>query len=69
MDEEEGEKYDKLELRNRTVEETLSLVEDFGKNQKEEEKTEEEPEAKKAKFDTLALRNRDVTETLSPLEN
>merc|ERR1711953_613567 len=51
------------------VEETLSLVEDFGKNQKEEETTEEEPEAKKAKFDTLALRNRDVTETLSPLEN
>ena len=44
-------------------------MEDFGKNQKEEEKTEEEPDAKKAKFDTLALRNRDVTETLSPLEN
>ena len=51
------------------MEETLSLVEDFGKNQKDEETTEEEPDAKKPKFDTLALRNRDVTETLSPLEN
>merc|ERR1712110_421179 len=62
--------FDTLDLRNRSVTETLSKVEDFGQNQENgHEKTEEEPDAKKAKFDTLALRNRDVTETLSPLEN
>ena len=66
--EETEEKFDKLELRNRTVTETMSLVKDFGKNQESEDK-EEEPEAKKQKFDTLSLRNRDVTETLSPLDN
>merc|ERR1712154_559221 len=66
-EEEGGEKFDKLELRNRTVTETMSLVSDFGKNEKEED--DEEPVTKKQKFDTLSLRNRDVTETLSPLEN
>merc|ERR1712227_66592 len=50
------EKYDKLELRNRTVTETMSLVSDFGKNEKEED--DEEPVTKKQKFDTLSLRNR-----------
>jgi len=63
----EEEKFDKLELRNRTVTETESLVSDFGKNQKNDDN--DEPEAKKKKFDTLSLRNRDVTETLSPLDN
>eukprot|EP00090_Calanus_glacialis_P046970 TRINITY_DN9493_c0_g1_i2.p1 TRINITY_DN9493_c0_g1~~TRINITY_DN9493_c0_g1_i2.p1 ORF type:complete len:1298 (-),score=490.68 TRINITY_DN9493_c0_g1_i2:114-4007(-) len=57
-----GEKYDQLELRNRTVTETLSLVSDLGQ---EEEKTEPEGE----KFDTLELRNRTVTETLSLTDN
>jgi len=59
-----GAKYDKLELRNRTVTETLSLVSDFGKGP-EEEIIEKETD----KFDTLELRNRTVTETLSLTEN
>merc|ERR1712130_728981 len=50
--------YDKLELRNRTVTETLSPLEDLG----------QDPPAKKQKYDTLELRNRDVTETLSPID-
>merc|ERR1712110_401475 len=37
----EDEKYDKLELRNRTVTETLSLVKDLGQDKKEEEETEQ----------------------------
>merc|ERR1719384_2062306 len=57
----EDEKYDKLELRNRTVTETLSLVKDLGQDKKEEEETEEGGE----KFDKLELRNRTVTETMS----
>ena len=56
------EKYDKLELRNRTVTETLSLVKDLGQDNKEEEKAEEEGGEK---FDKLELRNRTVTETMS----
>merc|ERR1712024_279980 len=60
------EKYDTLELRNRTVTETLSPVADLGQDKKDNE---DEPDAKNQKFDTLSLRNRDVTETLSPLEN
>jgi len=58
----EDEKYDKLELRNRTVTETLSLVKDLGQDKKEEEETEEEGGEK---FDKLELRNRTVTETMS----
>ena len=58
----EEEKYDKLELRNRTVTETLSLVKDLGQDKKEEEETEEEGGEK---FDKLELRNRTVTETMS----
>merc|ERR1712244_162971 len=56
------EKYDKLELRNRTVTETLSLVKDLGQDNKEEEKAEEEGGEK---FDKLELGNRTVTETMS----
>jgi hypothetical protein len=77
--EDNGETFDKLELRNRspkqqsttdqiplyrTVTETLSPVSELGQDGKDEEA----PEAKKQKFDTLSLRNREVTETLSPLE-
>merc|ERR1712179_679052 len=54
--------FDKLELRNRTVTETLSLVKDLGQDKKEEEETEEEGGEK---FDKLELRNRTVTETMS----
>jgi len=53
-------KFDELELRNRTVVETLSLVSDFGQ--------EEVPDDQN-KFDTLELRNRTVTETLSLTKN
>jgi len=54
----EPEKYDKLELRNRTVTETLSLVSDFGQNNSP-------PETEAEKYDKIELRNRTVTETLS----
>merc|ERR1712032_1167323 len=54
--------FDKLELRNRTVTETMSLVKDLGQDNKEEEKAEEEGGEK---FDKLELRNRTVTETMS----
>ena len=57
-------KYDKLELRNRTVTESLSLVSDFGQGPNEEV-----VEKGTGKFDTLELRNRSVTETLSLKEN
>lgn len=57
-EDEEEEQFDKLELRSRTVTETLSPVEDLGQDKEEEEK-----------FDTLELRNRSVTETLSKLED
>merc|ERR1711862_42628 len=52
--------FDTLQLRNRTVTETLSPVEDLGQDKKEE---------KEAEFDTLHLRNRVVEETLSPVED
>ena len=38
------EKYDKLELRNRTVTETMSLVKDLGQDKEEEEEEEEAAE-------------------------
>merc|ERR1711868_262236 len=65
--------FDTLELRNRTVTETLSEVKDFGQNQKEEDKNGSskddkngnDAEAEADKFDKLELRNRTVTETLS----
>merc|ERR1712130_364634 len=70
--------FDTLELRNRTVTETLSPVEDLGQDKKEENGKEEdkngsskddkngnEAEAEADKFDKLELRNRTVTETLS----
>merc|ERR1719500_2748426 len=40
----EGEKYDNLELRNRTVTETLSLVSDFGQDSQKAEEAHEEDE-------------------------
>merc|ERR1712212_719805 len=60
-----------LELRNRTVTETLSPVADLGQDKKEENGT--ASNGKKAddegKYDTLELRNRTVTEMLSPVED
>merc|ERR1711879_84631 len=58
----EEEKYDKLELRNRTVTETMSLVADLGQDLEEKEPAEKE---ERDKFDKLELRNRTVTETMS----
>merc|ERR1719282_98863 len=55
------EKFDKLELRNRTVTETLSPVEDLGQDKPETEEKQDESE----KYDKLELRNRTVTETMS----
>merc|ERR1711915_965712 len=57
------EKFDTLELRNRTVTETLSPVEDLGQDKKEK------AEDSSDKFDKLELRNRTVTETLSLVED
>merc|ERR1712233_50313 len=57
--------FDTLELRNRTVTETLSPVEDLGQDKKEENGKEEDKE----KYDTLTLRNRTVTETLSEVKD
>merc|ERR1712029_477621 len=56
---------DTLQLRNRTVTETLSPVEDLGQNKKEENGKEQDKE----KYDTLTLRNRTVTETLSEVKD
>lgn len=79
--EEEEEKFDKLELRSRIVTETLSKVEDFGQEEEELVATQEAfPEtsarvddigqgSEPAEFDTLLLRNRIVTETLSNVED
>merc|ERR1712025_1459595 len=68
----DAKEFDTLELRNRTVTETLSPVADLGQDKKKEEngtsngkKAEDEAE----KYDTLELRNRTVTETLSPVED
>ena len=58
------EKYDKLELRNRTVTETMSLVKDLG-----QDKEEEEEKSNGEEFDKLELRGRTVTETLSRVED
>merc|ERR1712227_917299 len=57
--------FDTLQLRNRTVTETLSPVEDLGQNKKEENGKEQDKE----KYDTLTLRNRTVTETLSEVKD
>ena len=62
------EKYDKLELRNRTVTETMSLVKDLGQDKEEEvaEGAAAEVTAENGgQFDKLELRSRTVTETLS----
>ena len=60
-----GDKFDKLELRNRTVTETLSPVEDLGQDKKQEEVNGNGKEENGEKFDKLELRNRTVTETMS----
>merc|ERR1712001_134257 len=62
--------FDTLELRNRTVTETLSPLEDLGQETKAEENgvangSLEEEE----KYDKLVLRNRTVTETMSKVED
>merc|ERR1719282_1058642 len=57
------EKFDTLELRSRTVTETLSPVEDLGQDKKEK------ADDSSDKFDKLELRNRTVTETLSLVED
>ena len=74
-------KYDKFELRNRTVTETetLSLVSDFGKDAKENgnegEENGQEPKTGENKMndddvqqDTSELRNRTVNEVLEPVD-
>merc|ERR1712109_336400 len=56
--------FDTLDLRNRTVTETLSPLEDFGQNGTEENGKEKEDETEEGeKYDKLVLRNRTVTET------
>merc|ERR1712025_110128 len=66
------EDFDKLELRNRTVTETLSTVEDLGQDRENEKKSSpvksKDPE-KEEEYDTLHLRDRVITETLSPVED
>merc|ERR1712106_1303719 len=62
-----GDEYDKLELRNRTVTETLSPVDDLGQDPKDEKANGNNDEEEK--YDELELRNRTVTETLSPLDD
>merc|ERR1711983_413105 len=64
--------FDTLQLRNRTVTETLSEVKDLGQSKKGDEKNGSSEDDKKGdeeadadKFDKLELRNRTVTETLS----
>ena len=61
------EKYDKLELRNRTVTETMSLVKDLGQDKEEEADgaAAEVAAENGGQFDKLELRSRTVTETLS----
>merc|ERR1712112_14984 len=67
---EENTKYDELELRNRTVVETLSPLDELGQDKKAEaENGKSENGNKEPEFDTLELRNRTVTETLSPVED
>lgn len=79
--EEEEEKFDKLELRSRIVTETLSKVADFGQEEEVLVATQESfPEtssrvddigqrSEPAEFDTLVLRNRIVTETLTNVDD
>merc|ERR1712098_518976 len=66
------EDFDKLELRNRTVTETLSPVEDLGQDRESEKESSpvksKNPE-KEEEYDTLHLRDRVITETLSPVED
>merc|ERR1711936_1065141 len=59
--------YDELELRNRTVTETLSPIEDLGQNVKESSEEGSEEDEEEDTYDTLSLRKRDVTEIFSPV--
>merc|ERR1711915_609215 len=59
------EKYDKLELRNRTITETLSPISDLGQDAKPKNGNAASNGNKSEEFDKLELRNRTVTETLS----
>merc|ERR1712198_85118 len=56
-------KYDTLDLRKRTIIETFSPVENFGREAKKDDSEELE------EYDTLELRNRSVTEVFSPLSD
>merc|ERR1711936_759523 len=77
---EDKDKYDTLELRNRTVNEVFEPVdtlelrnrtvnEIFSPVSDLGQDNPDEPSPKKQKFDTLSLRDRDVTETLSPIDD
>jgi hypothetical protein len=57
LDDDENEQFDKLQLRNRTITEIFSKVDDFGQEPDPEE------------FDKLVLRNRIITETMSKVED
>merc|ERR1711963_85557 len=62
--------FDTLELRNRTVTETLSPVEDLGQEKKVEENGTSNGAAEDGEeYDKLVLRNRTVEETLSLVED
>merc|ERR1711936_1011891 len=62
--------FDTLDLRNRTVTETLSPLEDLGQEKKVEENVATNGTAEDGeKYDKLVLRNRTVTETLSKVED
>merc|ERR1712034_176936 len=66
----EEKKYDELELRNRTVTETLSPLENLGQDKKEEKSSSNGVNGATPgtnEFDELELRNRTVTEILSPV--
>merc|ERR1712096_396745 len=74
----DSKEFDELELRNRTITETLSPLENLGQDKKETKVTANRDEKKgkeydtlpirnKVKHDILALRNRDITETLTSI--
>merc|ERR1711936_1020556 len=73
--EEDKDKYDTLELRNRTINEIYSPVEDLGQDvsekKKEDPKTEDENKTNEDdtnEYDTLELRNRTVNEVFEPVD-
>merc|ERR1711971_190361 len=79
---EDEDEFDTLELRGRTVTETLSPLDDIGAEKKtssakrsrssrksKSSVTNHAAEPQEEEFDTLELRNRVITETLSPLDD